>query len=123
MRWLTAWDTASPQPAREFQAPVLGLQLDRLPAQHQTRQANIEYFDSQLRSARGLGANAVRSVHNRSTENVASAIRVLTSAPHIAHYCGSAWTETPLQAATELRSESEDLTSRGRATDLQFHEC
>jgi dTDP-4-amino-4,6-dideoxygalactose transaminase len=34
---------------------VLGPQLDRLPAQQRTRQANIEYFESQLQSARGLG--------------------------------------------------------------------
>ncbi len=39
----------------EFQASVLGPQLDRLPAQQRTRQANIEYFESQLRSARELG--------------------------------------------------------------------
>src|SRR6516164_5085818 len=39
----------------EFQAAILGPQLDRLPAQQRTRQANIEYFESQLRSVRGLG--------------------------------------------------------------------
>jgi dTDP-4-amino-4,6-dideoxygalactose transaminase len=39
----------------EFQAAVLGPQLDRLPAQQQIRQANIEYFESRLRGTRGLG--------------------------------------------------------------------
>lgn len=39
----------------EFQAAVLGPQLDRLPTQQQTRQANIEYFETRLRGTRGLG--------------------------------------------------------------------
>jgi dTDP-4-amino-4,6-dideoxygalactose transaminase len=39
----------------EFQAAVLGPQLDRLPRQQQLRQANIEYFEARVRTTRGLG--------------------------------------------------------------------
>lgn len=39
----------------EFQAAVLGPQLDRLPGQQQIRQENMEYFEAQLQSASGLG--------------------------------------------------------------------
>ena len=39
----------------EFQAAVLGPQLDRLPKQQQIRQANIEYFEARVRTTRGLG--------------------------------------------------------------------
>ncbi|PYV36496.1 MAG: hypothetical protein DMG06_30590, partial [Acidobacteria bacterium] len=39
----------------EFQAAILGPQLDRLPQQAEIRQANIEYFESRLRNTRGLG--------------------------------------------------------------------
>src|SRR5437660_4023182 len=39
----------------EFQAAILGPQLDRLPQQTEIRQANIEYFESRLRNTRGLG--------------------------------------------------------------------
>jgi len=39
----------------EFQAAVLGPQLDRLPKQQQIRQANIEYFEARVRATRGLG--------------------------------------------------------------------
>ena len=39
----------------EFQAAVLGPQLERLPQQQKIRQANIEYFESRLRGTTGLG--------------------------------------------------------------------
>jgi dTDP-4-amino-4,6-dideoxygalactose transaminase len=39
----------------EFQASVLGPQLERLPKQQQIRQANIEYFEARVRTTRGLG--------------------------------------------------------------------
>jgi dTDP-4-amino-4,6-dideoxygalactose transaminase len=39
----------------EFQAAVLGPQLERLPKQQQIRQANIEYFEARVRTTRGLG--------------------------------------------------------------------
>jgi dTDP-4-amino-4,6-dideoxygalactose transaminase len=39
----------------EFQAAVLGPQLERLPKQQQIRQANIEYFEACARTTRGLG--------------------------------------------------------------------
>src|ERR1700694_5705548 len=39
----------------EFQAAVLNPQLERLPEQAKTRQANMEYFESRLRNTRGLG--------------------------------------------------------------------
>jgi dTDP-4-amino-4,6-dideoxygalactose transaminase len=39
----------------EFQAAVLGPQLERLPQQQKTRQANFDYFESQLRGTKGLG--------------------------------------------------------------------
>src|ERR1700737_2495435 len=39
----------------EFQAAVLGPQLERLPEQARTRQTNMEYFESRLRGTRGLG--------------------------------------------------------------------
>jgi dTDP-4-amino-4,6-dideoxygalactose transaminase len=39
----------------EFQAAVLGPQLERLPKQQQIRQANIEYFETRVRTTRGLG--------------------------------------------------------------------
>src|SRR6202166_4909982 len=39
----------------EFQAAVLGAQLERLPEQAKTRQANMEYFESRLRGTQGIG--------------------------------------------------------------------
>jgi dTDP-4-amino-4,6-dideoxygalactose transaminase len=39
----------------EFQAAVLGAQLERLPEQAQVRQTNMAYFESRLRNTRGLG--------------------------------------------------------------------
>src|SRR6202048_3820907 len=39
----------------EFQAAVLGAQLERLPAQAKVRQSNMKYFESRLRGTRGLG--------------------------------------------------------------------
>ena len=39
----------------EFQAAVLGPQLDRLPQQQKTRQENFDYFESRLRGTCGLG--------------------------------------------------------------------
>src|SRR6266481_9718798 len=39
----------------EFQAAVLGAQLERLPEQAQVRQANIEYFEACAKTTRGLG--------------------------------------------------------------------
>src|SRR5216683_1747118 len=39
----------------EFQAAVLGPQLERLPEQAKVRQANMEYFESRLRRTSGLG--------------------------------------------------------------------
>jgi len=39
----------------EFQAAVLGPQLERLPEQAKVRQSNMEYFESRLRGTRGLG--------------------------------------------------------------------
>jgi dTDP-4-amino-4,6-dideoxygalactose transaminase len=39
----------------EFQAAVLGPQLERLPAQAKTRQANMEYFESRLRDTPAIG--------------------------------------------------------------------
>src|SRR2546427_4162995 len=39
----------------EFQAAVLGPQLERLPKQQQIRQANMEYFEARVRTTRGLG--------------------------------------------------------------------
>ena len=39
----------------EFQAAVLGAQLERLPAQAKVRQTNMKYFESRLRGTRGLG--------------------------------------------------------------------
>jgi len=39
----------------EFQAAVLGPQLDRLPEQQKTRQENFDYFESRLRGTCGLG--------------------------------------------------------------------
>src|SRR5437762_10547420 len=39
----------------EFQAAVLGPQLERLPKQQQIRQANIEYFEACAKTTRGLG--------------------------------------------------------------------
>jgi dTDP-4-amino-4,6-dideoxygalactose transaminase len=39
----------------EFQAAVLGPQLDRLPEQARKRQANIEYLESRLRNQPGIG--------------------------------------------------------------------
>jgi dTDP-4-amino-4,6-dideoxygalactose transaminase len=39
----------------EFQAAVLGPQLERLPQQQKIRQANFDYFESRLRGTKGLG--------------------------------------------------------------------
>ena len=39
----------------EFQAAILGPQLDRLPQQAEIRRANMEYFESRVRNMRGLG--------------------------------------------------------------------
>jgi dTDP-4-amino-4,6-dideoxygalactose transaminase len=39
----------------EFQAAVLGPQLERLPEQAKVRQSNMEYFESRLHGTRGLG--------------------------------------------------------------------
>jgi dTDP-4-amino-4,6-dideoxygalactose transaminase len=39
----------------EFQAAVLGPQLERLPQQQKIRQANFDYFESRLRGRPGLG--------------------------------------------------------------------
>jgi dTDP-4-amino-4,6-dideoxygalactose transaminase len=39
----------------EFQAAVLGAQLERLPAQAKVRQSNMKHFESRLRGTRGLG--------------------------------------------------------------------
>jgi dTDP-4-amino-4,6-dideoxygalactose transaminase len=39
----------------EFQAAVLGPQLDRLPEQGRVRQANMDYFESRIRGTRGIG--------------------------------------------------------------------
>jgi dTDP-4-amino-4,6-dideoxygalactose transaminase len=39
----------------EFQAAVLGAQLERLPEQAQVRQTNMAYFESRLGNTRGLG--------------------------------------------------------------------
>src|SRR2546426_12110424 len=39
----------------EFQAAVLGPQLERLPQQAEIRRANMEYFESRLRNMGGLG--------------------------------------------------------------------
>ncbi len=39
----------------EFQAAVLGPQLERLPEQARIRQANMDYFESRLRGTPGLG--------------------------------------------------------------------
>ena len=39
----------------EFQAAILGPQLDRLPEQRKVRQANMDYFESRLRDTPGLG--------------------------------------------------------------------
>jgi len=39
----------------EFQAAVLGPQLERLPQQAEIRRANMEHFESRVGSARGLG--------------------------------------------------------------------
>src|ERR1700675_2845679 len=39
----------------EFQAAVLGPQLERLPEQAKVRQANMEYFESRLRDIHGIG--------------------------------------------------------------------
>jgi dTDP-4-amino-4,6-dideoxygalactose transaminase len=39
----------------EFQAAVLGPQLERLPEQQKIRQANFDYFESRLRGTCGLG--------------------------------------------------------------------
>jgi dTDP-4-amino-4,6-dideoxygalactose transaminase len=39
----------------EFQAAVLGAQLERLPEQAKTRQTNMDYFESRLRNTRGIG--------------------------------------------------------------------
>jgi dTDP-4-amino-4,6-dideoxygalactose transaminase len=39
----------------EFQAAVLGPQLERLPQQAEIRHANMQYFESRVRSVRGLG--------------------------------------------------------------------
>src|SRR6202011_4063505 len=39
----------------EFQAAVLGPQLERLPEQAKTRQANMEYFESRLRKTSAIG--------------------------------------------------------------------
>jgi dTDP-4-amino-4,6-dideoxygalactose transaminase len=39
----------------EFQAAVLGAQLERLPEQAQVRQTNMSYFESRLGNTRGLG--------------------------------------------------------------------
>jgi dTDP-4-amino-4,6-dideoxygalactose transaminase len=39
----------------EFQAAVLGPQLERLPEQAQVRQTNMAYFESRMRGARGIG--------------------------------------------------------------------
>jgi dTDP-4-amino-4,6-dideoxygalactose transaminase len=39
----------------EFQAAVLGPQLERLPQQVEIRRANMEYFESRLRNMGGLG--------------------------------------------------------------------
>ena len=39
----------------EFQAAVLGAQLDRLPEQAKIRQANMEYFESRLAGTAGIG--------------------------------------------------------------------
>jgi len=39
----------------EFQAAVLGPQLERLPEQQKLRQANFDYFESRLRGTRSLG--------------------------------------------------------------------
>src|ERR1700724_2641937 len=39
----------------EFQAAVLGAQLERLPAQAKVRQTNMKYFSSRLRGTLGLG--------------------------------------------------------------------
>jgi dTDP-4-amino-4,6-dideoxygalactose transaminase len=39
----------------EFQAAVLGPQLDRLPQQQKIRQANIEHFEARMRGTYGLG--------------------------------------------------------------------
>lgn len=39
----------------EFQAAVLGAQLERLPAQAKVRQANMDHFESRLRGTHGIG--------------------------------------------------------------------
>src|SRR6202790_5045769 len=39
----------------EFQAAVLGAQLERLPAQAKVRQSNMKHFEARLRGTRGLG--------------------------------------------------------------------
>src|ERR1700730_6378940 len=39
----------------EFQAAVLGPQMERLPEQAKVRQSNMEYFESRLHGTRGLG--------------------------------------------------------------------
>jgi len=39
----------------EFQAAVLGAQLERLPDQAKVRQTNMGYFESRLRNTRGIG--------------------------------------------------------------------
>ena len=39
----------------EFQAAVLGPQLERLPQQAEVRRANMEYFESRVRTVSGLG--------------------------------------------------------------------
>src|ERR1700687_3704954 len=39
----------------EFQAAVLGAQLERLPGQAKVREKNMKYFESRLRGTRGIG--------------------------------------------------------------------
>src|ERR1700686_975711 len=39
----------------EFQAAVLGVQLERLPDQAKVRQTNMGYFETRLRNTRGIG--------------------------------------------------------------------
>jgi dTDP-4-amino-4,6-dideoxygalactose transaminase len=39
----------------EFQAAVLGAQLERLPSQAKEREKNMKYFESRLRGTRGIG--------------------------------------------------------------------
>ena len=48
----------------EFQAAVLGPQLERLPEQQKIRQANFDYFESRLRSTCGLGIPETRATHH-----------------------------------------------------------